>query len=96
MQWEIEKRDAIIEQKDQEIRNKQSHINDLIHRRDKLDREFKEYVKKGKQAKVDSEKIENQRLKIIELTTELEETKKRLQARNRMVEILEKQQRKLS
>jgi Spy/CpxP family protein refolding chaperone len=93
-EWEHDKKVAELELKNKELKELKEAFGRMQHDRDRARHEFKEYLQKAKKAKENSEKVENQRLKIIELTTKLEETEKRLKVRNQMVELLERQQRR--
>lgn len=93
-EWEHDKKTAIIELRDKEIKELKDAVGKMQHERDRARHEFKEYLQKAKKAKDNNEKVENQRLKIIELTRELEETQKRLKVRDGMLRLMEKQQKK--
>jgi hypothetical protein len=91
LDWENEKKDALIEMKDEEIREAKKATGSMQQERDRARYELREFIGKRKKNKIDSEKLENQRLKIIELQKELDSTKERLRVRDRMIEIYNKQ-----
>lgn len=91
LNWENEKKDAIIEMKDADILKLEEQILKLNQQVTKSGREFKEYISKVKKSKINLDKEGKQQSVIDELRRDLEETKKRLKVSHRMNELLVKQ-----
>ncbi len=90
-QWENEKKEAIIEMKDKEISDllRKMSVQTLQH--NKLEREFKEYVKKVKEVKTNSEKANKQQDLINDLKNRLSSTEERLRISHKMNQLLARQ-----
>lgn len=89
--WENEKKDAIIEMKDNEINELKNSMSIQTLQFTKLQREFKEYINKVKKAKVDLEKEGKQQELISELRNKLRSAEERLKVSHQMNQLLVKQ-----
>jgi hypothetical protein len=94
LEWEGEKKDTIIEMRDNEILDLKHQASIQSLRYTKLEREFKEFTAKVKLAKTDNDKINKQQELINLLKHELNSVKERLQVSNRMNQLLARQNRK--
>jgi len=91
LEWENEKKDAIIEMKDKEIEELKEQLTRAIQGREQVDANFKKYIKQVKAAKVEEDKQNKQQEIIKQLRTELDATKRRLQVSHKMNELLARQ-----
>jgi len=91
LEWENEKKDALIDMKDAEILELHQRIDRLTAIRIKVENEFKEYAAKVKGAKINLTKNTKQQTVIDELRGQLESTKRRLEVSHRMNQLLTKQ-----
>lgn len=94
LNWENEKKEAIIEMKDQEIAELKHKISTMYLQQSKLDREFKDYINKVKQSKVDTKKADAQQALINELKNKLSSAESRLKTQHRLNELLVRQNKK--
>jgi len=90
-QWENEKKDAIIEMKDKEITELQIINSKQSFQILKVEREFKEYVKKVKANKSDLEKQNKQQSIIDDLKQRLQSTEQRLRVSHKLNELMARQ-----
>jgi hypothetical protein len=91
MAWENEKKDAIIEMKDNEIDQVKEQLHRMTQSRDQVEANFKKYMKSVKADKVDNEKMQKQQEIIKNLRSDLEAAQRRLKVSHRMNELLAKQ-----
>lgn len=91
LSWENEKKDAIIEMKDKDIEKLKEELSRSIQGREQVDANFKEYIRKVKASKVDSEKIINQQERLKFLERENYSLRKSVEAKEKMNKLLIKQ-----
>lgn len=91
LEWENEKKETIIKMKDQEIGELQNKITSITHELNKVNHEFRVFVKRSKDFKKDEEKTKKQQELIDNLKEEVRSLTNRLETRDRMMKLLEKQ-----
>lgn len=91
LEWENEKKDTIIEMRENDILELKNQMSIQTLRYSKIEREFKEFTNKVKQSKVDTEKVNKQQDLINELKHKLKSTEDRLQIASRMNQLLARQ-----
>lgn len=91
MEWENEKKDALIEMKEKEITDLHAALRKKADHILKVEKEFHEYIKKVKQAKIDTDKHKKQQELIDKLKSELKSTEDRLKIQHRINELLARQ-----
>lgn len=91
LNWQNEKKDAIIEIKDKEIQELNEKLEYSALKLSKSEREFKDYITKVKAAKVDTSKIDRQQDVINALRRELDSTKRSLATAKKMNDLLIRQ-----
>ncbi len=89
--WENEKKEAIIEMKDKEIIELGKIIERQTTQISKSENEFKQYIKKVKEAKVDLNKQNQQQEIINDLRQRLQSTEQRLKVRDKMLQLMTRQ-----
>lgn len=91
MEWENEKKDALVEMLEKEIDDLKKSVQTEIERRNKTENQFKIYVKKIKESKVDIQKDKKQQAIIADLRHQLTSAQKRLEVSHRLNTLLTRQ-----
>jgi len=94
LNWENEKKDAIIEMHENEIDNQRKITQEVRDHLIKTENEFKKYIRQAKEVKKDKEKHGKQQEIIDDLRKKLETSESRLRTQHRMNELLLRQQAK--